>query len=272
GPTIVLLHGIRDCAWGFHNVATRIAQRYPTIALDLRGHGDSEAPGAYSFALCAADLLAVQTNLALSTCVYVGHSLGGQVAAHYAALFPESVSKLVIVEGLGPLRAPNDAETQRIHDRGRIDALMALAAERRRLDDIHEATSRLRRNHPRLPARFARFLAEKSTRALPDGGLEWKWDPLIQSIWMTTTRELTELRWQQIRANTLIVTAAFGGDYWQRRGHYAELEAAAQEHEINRRIGLFQTSQRRHIENAGHMTHYDAPEALAEQIHTFIGE
>ncbi|MCH9673922.1 MAG: alpha/beta hydrolase [Gammaproteobacteria bacterium] len=270
GPTVVVLHGIRDNAWSFHPVAKALSARFPTISLDLRGHGDSEAPGAYSFALMVADLSAAQEDLGLTQVILVAHSLGAQISAHYAALFPERMAGLVIAEGLGPLRPASDAATQQASDRSRTESLITLPQSQRRLPDLADAVARLRRNHPRLSLERAAYLATTGTRPHQNGGLEWKWDPRIQSIWLTGSSELLALRWTQIRCPTLVVTAELGGEYWHRRGHYPIQQADTDNAEIQRRIATFCDAQHSEVRGVGHMIHYEEPVAFANALVPFL--
>ena len=269
-PTLLLVHGIRDNAWSLHPVAEKLCQDYPTLALDLRGHGDSESPGAYSFALNVADFLAVSDYLEIAELVFIGHSLGGQLGAHYAALFPERVRALVIAEGLGPLNPPLERESQRRSDRKHTAALNTLLHQQSRLSDLEEAVRRLCRHHPKLSAERARFLALTGTRARPDGGLEWKWDPRIQSIWLTISQETTELRWTQIQPPVLVVTGERGGEYWQQQGHYQTQPKTTDQAEIYRRVHLLPNVKHITLPEVGHMLHYEAPERFAEALHAFL--
>ncbi len=99
-PPLLLLHGITGQARSWDRVARALTPEHRVLALDLRGHGESEAApdGDYRVVTLAADLAAVIEALALGPCVVVGHSLGGRVAIAHAAAHPEQVSRLVLVD------------------------------------------------------------------------------------------------------------------------------------------------------------------------------
>ena len=101
--TLVLLHGLQDCAANWDGAADRLEDRYRVVTLDLRGHGDSgrSAEGAYSQADFSNDIGRLLKGLDLGPAVLVGHSFGGMVAAEVAATNPKRVSKLVLLSSIG---------------------------------------------------------------------------------------------------------------------------------------------------------------------------
>ena len=101
-PPLVLVHGIQDFALSLGPIAEPFADRYRVIAFDLRGHGDSDKPGAYTFSHYLADLHGLLQQLELERPLLAGHSLGGQIVTHYAGVFPEVPRAVVSIEGLGP--------------------------------------------------------------------------------------------------------------------------------------------------------------------------
>ncbi len=75
------------------------------IAIDLRGHGKSDAPANNDFAIdsLADDIGAVLDDLRLNKVVLVGHSMGGSAALAYAGKHPDRVAGLVLVTSPGKL-------------------------------------------------------------------------------------------------------------------------------------------------------------------------
>lgn len=100
---IVLLHGIAGSAETWGPVLARCATLgRRVLALDLPGHGESEAPradyGLGALASIVRDVLAVS---GVRHATVVGHSLGGGVALQFAYQFPEMCDRLVLVAGAG---------------------------------------------------------------------------------------------------------------------------------------------------------------------------
>lgn len=97
----LLLHGLTSNARLWDEVACRLTTRgYPVYAVDLRGHGESDAADdGDDTATAAADVARVGAALGLSGVVVAGHSWGASVALRLAAENPELVGGLALVDG-----------------------------------------------------------------------------------------------------------------------------------------------------------------------------
>ena len=122
GAPLVLLHGFTgsSATWAPYLAA------WPAraIAVDLPGHGQTEAPGdpaRYRMEATMADLVALLDQLGVRRAHVLGYSMGGRVALHLAAAHPERVATL-IVESASP-GLPTQAERD-----ARVAADTALAA------------------------------------------------------------------------------------------------------------------------------------------------
>src|SRR6195952_3907134 len=81
-PAIVLLHGGHQSAHSWDLVSLHLAQRYRVLALDQRGHGDSEwaRDVVYSYHEMSLDAEAFIVAMGLDRPVLIGHSMGGRNA------------------------------------------------------------------------------------------------------------------------------------------------------------------------------------------------
>lgn len=121
GVPALLVHGFGNEAHIWDDFAPAIADAYQTLALDLRGHGDSDwdPEARYDYENHLADLEAVVHNLGFERLVLVGHSLGGRVSMRFAAAHPEQMAGLVIVDSApeldprGIVRITQDVEEHR---------------------------------------------------------------------------------------------------------------------------------------------------------------
>ncbi|MCW5736907.1 MAG: alpha/beta fold hydrolase [Enhydrobacter sp.] len=103
-PPLLLVHGGRDHCRNWDWVARRLRKDWHVIAPDLRGHGDSQwsPDGNYSMSAFVYDIAQLIHQQKLAPVTIVAHSLGGNISLRYAGVYPESVRKLVAIEGLGP--------------------------------------------------------------------------------------------------------------------------------------------------------------------------
>jgi 3-oxoadipate enol-lactonase len=103
-PPMVVLHALGDSRADWAPVLARFTPGHRVYAVDLRGHGDSDRPGTYSFPAMCADVLGLLDELRLTDIVLVGHSMGGVVAYLVALARPELVTRLVIEDVPPPYR------------------------------------------------------------------------------------------------------------------------------------------------------------------------
>jgi pimeloyl-ACP methyl ester carboxylesterase len=101
GLPVVLLHGGSAHARWWDFVVPHLGPELHALALDLRGHGDSEwaTDGAYRLTDYANDVAKMIEELSLDRPALVGHSLGSFVALRYAVDHPRDLSALVMIDG-----------------------------------------------------------------------------------------------------------------------------------------------------------------------------
>lgn len=108
GAPVILIHGLFASAqknWGFNGVIADLAQHYQVIALDCRGHGDSDKPtneGDYGINMVN-DVVHLMDHLHLPSANIIGYSMGGMIALKLAATHPDRVHS-VILGGMGWLQ------------------------------------------------------------------------------------------------------------------------------------------------------------------------
>ena len=102
GVPLVLLHGLAGHAGEWDHLAEKLTARFRVVAVDQRGHGESERrPAEVSRAAYIEDVVAVADQLDMAQPVLVGQSLGGHTAMLAAAAHPELVRALIMIEA-GP--------------------------------------------------------------------------------------------------------------------------------------------------------------------------
>ncbi|MEV6151682.1 alpha/beta fold hydrolase [Nonomuraea sp. NPDC052129] len=106
-PPLVLIHGRTADHNDWNGITQHFAARYHVFAIDLRGHGASDYPGAYALADMARDVVALLDELGFERATLVGHSLGGAVAYLLAMTWPDRVERLVLEDPAPPYAMKN---------------------------------------------------------------------------------------------------------------------------------------------------------------------
>jgi pimeloyl-ACP methyl ester carboxylesterase len=98
GNTIVFLHGFLENKKMWTEYITLLEKNRQVIAIDLLGHGDSDAMGyVHSMEDNAHAVHEVLTHLKIKKASIVGHSMGGYVGLAFAELYPATIEKLVLL-------------------------------------------------------------------------------------------------------------------------------------------------------------------------------
>ncbi len=271
GAPLIMLHGMRDVAVSLLPVAEPLAERWRVLLPELRGHGDSDQPGGYAMDHFLFDLHAWFEHFDLGPAVLFGHSLGGQIAARFAALFPHRVRAAVLVEGLGPPTRPGEGDepTELAAYATRLVSVLGTPQHQRPLPSVEFAAERLCANNPRLDHERALALARAGTRQSSTGELMWAFDPRVASVFLGSRREDTERYWRHVQCPTLIVSGDEAHEYW-RQQMPMEWEGRFAPGEMEARVACFADAEHVPLPGAGHMIHYDRPDALTRAVADFL--
>ncbi len=212
GVPLLLLHGYGNEAHIWDDFAPAVASHYRTLALDLRGHGDSawDPEGHYDYGASVRDLESICAALGLERLVLVGHSLGGRIATLFAGSHAEQMAGLVIVDA-GPELDPRGVL------RIRLDAQSDRNAS---FDSEADYARALSLAYPAARPHALQRMARHGLRRGEDGRLVPKLDPALRRAAGTAEspeeaaqreRETTVALWQALAAvkcPTLLVRGA----------------------------------------------------------------
>ncbi len=111
-PVLVLLHGSNASLHTWLPWVQRLDTKYRMISLDLPGHGltGATSDGDYTRAGHVRFLHQFAHQLGLKKFALAGHSMGGAVALHFAAYYPDRVSHLILVDAAGLPPGPENSE------------------------------------------------------------------------------------------------------------------------------------------------------------------
>jgi pimeloyl-ACP methyl ester carboxylesterase len=243
----LLLHGFGEGAHVWNRFAPSVARLFRTLAVDLRGHGESswDPTGRYPVEGHVADALDVIETLRLRRLVVVGHSLGGDIALRIAAARPIEVIGLVVVEFTpDPIRE------------GAARVRSDFSESIRTWDSVEEYASWLQERRPLVDFGIIQELAAAALRPVSDGGFRPKCDP---AMGMSRSAEDQMDIWRllnRISCPVLVVrgigSAVFSDD------------SMRQMHKMLRNGSI------RIVNYAGHAVMNDNPEGFADALTPFL--
>jgi pimeloyl-ACP methyl ester carboxylesterase len=261
---MILIHGGRDHCRNWDWVAEKFRDDYHIIAPDLRGHGDSQwmIGGSYNQIDYVYDIAQLLHQKEMSPVTVIGHSLGGSISLLYTSLYPETVDKLISIEGMGPppsmledrLNQPMSSRLDNwIKDLRKLSSRMV-----KKYDSLEDAFQRMQAENPHLSEEQARHLTIHGSTQNEDGTFSWKFDNYVRTFPPVGIPQ--EDQWsmfERITCPTLLV-----------RG----LESWASDPVKDGRTKNFNT--RIEVEafaDAGHWVHHDQLEPFTKRAKTFLG-
>lgn len=247
-PRMLLLHGGAQSAhsWDFFALAMR--DHYHIVALDQRGHGDSDwsEAGEYDTPFHVADVHAFTDIIGFDRFVLIGLSMGGRNAYTFAATYPTRVERLVIID-VGPdVQAEGRRHIQEFLEGTEV------------FDSFDWLVERVRRFNPRRPEAQIRGSLLNNLKQMADGRWTWKHDRR-RGIRRDRGGEMTAAAWQalaNVEAPTLIVRGA--------ESNILSVETAVKMH------NTVKNSQLVEVPNAGHLVQGDNPVGFERVVRAFL--
>lgn len=251
GRTVAVLHGFTGSIESMQPVSEAFAADRPVVALDLVGHGETEAPArpsAYSMEACVAQIVAVFDALGLGCVHVVGYSMGARAALSLAAAHPTRIASLVLV-GVSPGLPNPEARAERVA----ADEALARKIEMHGLE---------------------RFVDD------------WMALPLFASQAACGEAFLAASRAQRLRSNPLGLAESLRGmgsgampplhDRLKKIAQPVLLIAGSRDEKFTRLAtelrGLFPAGRSLILEGVGHAAHLEATHEFARLTHTFLLE
>lgn len=253
GRTVVLLHGMNFGGFYFSGPIELLRNAgFRVVVPDQIGFGrSSKAIIPYNFHDMARNTRKLLESLGVAKAAIVGHSMGGMLAARFAASYPDMTERLVIYNPIG-LTDPRYQTAWRTAD----DAYKATMAQSH--DQIYQAFyANIRRYFPSPGAWKPEY--EKYVRILyaPTLGGEWPRLAMVRAIYQQITYlDPVVYDWPKIRAKTLVLGGDKDGpDFPERAKHIADTIPSAE-------LVL--------IPNAGHVPHLEVPEIFNRELLKFL--
>ena len=257
-PPLLLVHGGLDHSRSWDLLARALRRNFHVVAPDLRGHGESEwATGSsYSLADHVYDLTSLVKAAGFENVSIVGHSMGGMVSLTYAGVFPEKVSRLVVLDGVTnyPARRVKPADVRIAEWISDLDKL----AQRKihRYASVAAGAERILHRNRHLTREQAVHLATHGLKQNPDGTYVWKFDPYLRARapYRLSLEDHIGL-WSRIACPTLLVSAS---------------ESFLPDPVTAGVIKHFENAEFARIEGAGHWLQHDKPDEVLGLLKRFF--
>ena len=247
GPVMLLLHGDMRTSRSWDAVSCRLKGDYRVIALDARGHGDSDwTPQGYRFAERVDDLAAFCESLGLRDIIGVAHSTGGVVMSLCAQKHPGVFSRLALME-------PMVVVDERFHRMiaGREHAVRTTWKSR---DELHDYLGQHRATANWHPEVLRDVVAHEAYRR-EDGLYDMKWSSYTFN-WKDRDGDHVDLKpvFAELGLPVLFIRSS---------RHRTQIE------ELHRVPDGITDFHRLTIENTGHNMYMERPGAIADAIRDF---
>ena len=249
-PPLVLLHGFTSHAHSWDTFAEAMRDEHHVLALDQRGHGESEWATDYHPLRRVEDLAAFVDALDLDRFDLLGLSMGGRCAYQYAARNPLRVDRLVIVD-IAPETAPGGA--QRIANGLRSQDVFA---------NPDEAFAVARQANPRPPDDELRKRVTHGLLQRADGTWTFRYDVALRNnsgARVVATPEEIEHDWAslgRISSDTLLV-----------RGLHSDILS---EDQAARMVAAIPSCRLVEVADAGHSVPLDNPSGFLQVVRGFL--
>ena len=262
---VVCTHGMFDHARGFDRVAPLLAAKLRVVALDARGHGDSDWSDAYSWDNDIADIIHVMRSVGRPA-LLLGHSKGGGQVIDAAIAVPDEVIGVVDLDGFGP--PPEGFDHPRRQEMpesvpGRLARWLDFkrgAAESRSwrpYESLEALVDRRQRQNPLLPRDWLRYFLYHGARQADDGW-HWKVDPHAPFGFGPWRPDWIAETYAKLRVPLLAVIGSVP-DTW---GPLPEALLAE-------RLAGVRQLERATVEGSGHFIHMEKPEETAALVLDF---
>ena len=248
-PDLVLLHGYTGHCRSWDAFANVMSKQYRVLALDQRGHGETEwAPAdQYGTMEMVADLDAFVSALRLERFVLLGLSMGGMVAIAYAGARPVQLARLVIVDIAPEIAAEGIQNIQQSVARSDV------------FDTVEDAFRRARADNPVPPEGHHYDRVRASLMRTDEGKWTYRYDRALRGPGSQRLRLTVDEGWGAV--------ASFNVPTLLIRGEHSPLLSRDV---ADKFVSIAKNSQLVEVPGSGHPVPLDKPEGFLDAVQTFL--
>jgi len=166
---IIALHGWLDNASTWDKIAPELAKKGAVfIALEFLGHGKSDHQDNYTTLLYTSSTISAIKVIGWDKFTLIGHSMGAAVATFVAAVIPENIESLILIEGFGEF--PTQLNSLEVLRQGiEFRSKQFFDRQPKVYPDIKSAIRKLRENNANLAELSASLIVLRSLIKVEDG-------------------------------------------------------------------------------------------------------
>ena len=241
GAPLVILHGLFGSLENWRPVGKSLASEFKLFLVDQRNHGLSPHSQEMNYEVMAEDLVQLLANQSLAEACVLGHSMGGKTAMQLALLHPQVVEKLIVVD----ISPASDSARHRPTIEGMLGLKLSHFQTRNAIEQALEPSV------PDLAMR--RFLLKNVARTAH--GFKWK----------IGLREIGENYAKLIEA--IATEPRFDKPTLFIRGENSDF---LRDNDLKLIRHLFPRTEMQTILGAGHLVHYEKPQAFISIVSEFL--
>ncbi|SVA18921.1 uncharacterized protein METZ01_LOCUS71775 [marine metagenome] len=245
---IVLLHGLGQQSHSWDLISLSLSDQYRVIAIDARGHGDTDWPedSDYSPQSHVRDLVCLVNHLRLTDLIIIGHSMGGKTAYIYASEHPNSTKGLTIVD-TGP-----ESDTEGVR------RIRHFISQPDKFSSFEEFAKHVQ-SYTGRPLHMVKGSLRHSVRQTQTGTWTWKYDKVIRNPNFYSEDWSSCRLWKallQITCPTLVI-----------RGENSDIFPNTT---YQKMISSMPGATGKLVKNAGHLVQGDNPSGFLEALRPFL--
>jgi pimeloyl-ACP methyl ester carboxylesterase len=209
-PTLILIHATGFLAALWNPIAEQLSSTFRVVAMDQRGHGDSDKPAdGYTFELLADDTQRLITELGLERPLAAGHSSGGTTIVMHAEKYPGVIQRSVLIEPILPqpdwytVKAPNRNPNSLAEGARKRRAIWP---SRREMLEAYQTRPMFERWREDILQTYA----DEGTADRNDGQVELKCPPEVEAQFFEAVTKIDA--WQNLSEFTMPTLVLWGAD------------------------------------------------------------
>jgi pimeloyl-ACP methyl ester carboxylesterase len=248
----LLIHGFADSSHVWNEFAPTIPLNYQALAIDLRGHGDSDwdPKGRYDADSHVEDLSRLLKKLDRRKIVIIGHSMGGDIASRLAAGWAERILGVVIVDfGLN------------LDAAGIEQVRSEFAAANQIYSSVSDYERWLEFRRPLVRRDVLHTLARSALRPHPTSGFQLKADPAMLAAGSDVCN---------FRAREAALTGLLAAMWFPVLVVRGEASSVLSRTAAKRTVAALPHGRLQSVRMAGHAVMVDSPEGFTEAVRPFL--